>query len=247
MSLMYITASAKQFIPARGRKLRLYRTEPPAGFETIHPRKGTETATRYNMRQGGEGNNSSPQGDGNPDAIINTIHYDVKQFIPARGRKRPARAGRERQGGRNNSSPQGDGNGAIVVLTTDDDVKQFIPARGRKLRNGNAACPITDIETIHPRKGTETESISSLQRASPKQFIPARGRKPSARLCPCTRKRNNSSPQGDGNSYWPPMTMYLLVKQFIPARGRKHDRVPAPCTGRMRNNSSPQGDGNDRI
>ena len=78
-------------------------------------------------------------------------------------------------------------------------VKQFIPAMGRKPRfRQRAEC--LQLETIHPRKGTETSRKFVVQEVSLlKQFIPARERKLQSGQ-PCAQAvRNNSSPQGDGN------------------------------------------------
>ena len=231
----------KQFIPARGRKLvaRLVamtwvgNNSSPQGDgntagaepsshtrETIHPRKGTETAAYSVETASMMRNNSSPQGDGNPFITHASLHYLEKQFIPARGRKHkrlvklrlvvkkqfiPAR-------GRKHFPP---------FLITVANVKQFIPARGRKPPSLTTISP-SQKETIHPRKGTETKRKSEVLQQLVETIHPRKGtetilsmpflflppetihpRKGTETHSAWARSRytgNNSSPQGDGNS-----------------------------------------------
>ena len=206
----------KQFIPARGRKprdvdhsqRRNRNNSSPQGDGNMiafyleqHPERnnsspqGDGNAKRSRAAPHARGNNSSPQGDGNANRG-RSRNSQPKQFIPARGRK-PCAGGHRPQHPRNNSSPQGDGNSMMKNM-------------GQK-----------PLETIHPRKGTETNIVLFPQPFTPKQFIPARGRKLQARV------------RVTGG----------FQKQFIPARGRKRG-MGAGMTRLFRNNSSPQGDGN---
>ena len=174
------TTKAKQFIPARGRKPLSAAFAFIVGKETIHPRKGTET--RYLSAYCINILKQFIPARGRKRLSVSPISCILrKQFIPARGRK-PSDCLLSFRLSRNNSSPQGDGN----AFTANIGVvvgKQFIPARGRK-RGGHPANPapapgnnsspqgdgnaflfrsftLSSLETIHPRKGTETH-VSSL-------------------------------------------------------------------------------------
>ena len=147
---------------------------PP--FETTYPRKGTEPANQWHTvalviettypRKGTEqwsflscfspqGNNLSPQGDGNCNVMYFWNNSFAKQLIPARGRKLfkeierrrvirkqliPARGRKPisfmipAKSIRNNLSPQGDGNRQSHGAPLCSVLKQLIPARGRKPR-----------------------------------------------------------------------------------------------------------------
>ena len=152
-------------------KLRLHHLQ-----ETIHPRKGTETAL-CRLLHGTQKKQFIPARGRKHKCGRPATTETAKQFIPARGRKHVfagfhflfllhetihPRKGTETHrrlpsgtcGFRNNSSPQGDGNVA----------------------NG-AVGRVVDGETIHPRKGTETRWCISWLFPLSKQFIPARGRK----------------------------------------------------------------------
>ena len=165
-------SSVKQFIPARGRKHTALKWSPKRAQETIHPRKGTETAHQRVAGHRRRGNNSSPQGDGNPVPLRDSV----------------VRGG-------NNSSPQGDGNlfRRINITGPHETIhprkgtetgqpcggrnarrKQFIPARGRKRAKNSVASAIAE-ETIHPRKGTETAPACACASACRETIHPRKG------------------------------------------------------------------------
>ena len=142
----------KQFIPARGRKLFPGIATRAISRNNSSP-QGDGNAHSLNVFFNLHGNNSSPQGDGNIPPSAELVP-PMKQFIPARGRKHtrviapikfetkqfiPAR-GRKPTGARPEIKPAR---------------KQFIPARGRK-QVRNMPLVIVRVETIHPRKWTET-------------------------------------------------------------------------------------------
>ena len=144
----------------------------------------------------------------------------MKQHIPARGRKHMLPECIER-----------------YIL------KQHIPARGRK-PEGNVVREIVFRETTYPRKGTETCNPWYSYNHKPETTYPRKGTETSKGMayshsseettyprkgtetCGTTgpaqpTRRNNISPQGDGNT---PIQHHHLVKptkQHIPARGRK--------------------------
>ena len=212
---------AKQHIPARGRKPFIGQVTEPVPAETTYPRKGTETlmilflhfedSRRNNISPQGDGNrvlyssvsmrsgnNISPQGDGNKEYLPNRDWVLPKQHIPARGRKLITRSIQHHHLG-NNISPQGDGNSFFVVKHK-DHMRNNISPQG----DGNqvpCCLKCSPSETTYPRKGTETFDVScTCSYVYAKQHIPTRGRKLQIILeLLSVHKRNNISPQGDGN------------------------------------------------
>ena len=75
-------------------------------------------------------------------------------------------------------------------------MKQFIPARGRKPRVEDFHTKILR-ETIHPRKGTETNNAMGNE---------------------TNLRGNNSSPQGDGNSMLMNAT-FSTIETIHPRKG----------------------------
>ena len=148
--------------------------------ETIHPRKGTETVfIRFGVFLY-QGNNSSPQGDGNAQRNAFSGLLSQKQFIPARGRKLGCRSScsglqvetiHPRKGTETTSD----------ASRCSTRKKQFIPARGRKRARDFSLIGVAR-ETIHPRKGTETRRVMTVAAALPETIHPRKGTE-TARRC----------------------------------------------------------------
>ena len=166
---------AKQFIPARGRKL-----------------VGAGGGLVKTLR-----NNSSPQGDGNPLLFPATFRAIWKQFIPARGRKL---WGKERQKrpqmkqfiparGRKQPEPsvcvsiaetihpRKGTETRVPARTSAPARKQFIPARGRKRE-------LQAFEFDAARNNSSPQGDGNVGHSGTLVLF----------------ARNNSSPQGDGNT-----------------------------------------------
>ena len=188
--------------------------------ETIHPRKGTETERRTNQFS----------------EHVETIH-------PRKGTETRVEPHSTKGWARNNSSPQGDGNCDGTVTTAVTLWKQFIPARGRKPPR-TAILPTSSAKQFIPARGRKPISLlQTCALAITKQFIPARGRKPCTGWAGTSGRRNNSSPQGDGNQSVNPS--YVQAHETIhPRKGTETHFAQHPRQQRIRNNSSPQGDGN---
>ena len=139
--------------------------------------------------------NSSPQGDGNI-ALPDFVQTVTIQLIPARGRKLFAQGANHGSHGHEfNSSPQGDGNHGSIFISSSVFVIQLIPARGRKRftgefillhyefnsspqGDGNVVDPLErgcEINSTHPRKGTETCRFYCTNRFGTNSTHPCKG------------------------------------------------------------------------
>ena len=147
-------------------------------YETIHPRKGTETSSikcqflfhrkQFIPARGRKRNanytdvvclrnNSSPQGDGNARAPRATSRYLSETIHPRKGTETIGNECQQSRGEGNNSSPQGDGN--VISAPPKPTISRNNSSPQGDGNNSALISCMSSVETIHPRKGTETFAV----------------------------------------------------------------------------------------